>query len=409
MFKRPATVFTRRAILAAAAATLLSSCGGGGGTSATPGSGNPPVNNEAIVLLARNPTGNYVQAGIAVGPDDTLFVANDANATIFKLTQDGVVSDFVGKDGVAPGTDGTGSAAGFTKQITKLLFDKSSQVLYAVDGSGRKSIDWSLPTVALRRITLDGTTRTMSLSRFPTHAPPNSFLPENLGNNPSTLALGPDGTLYAMTTDDLGGGSSSPHTAQIGAQHRGWRTIDRNDGGGRLLFVQESGSVVPPSDHPDPYHPVTYQYPADMGATAGMLSVNLTGLAVDHAGNGYISDMARHIIVKITPGGLASIFAGTADKSGAADGAGTAAQFNQPGDMVIDKADNLYVVDHGNQTIRKITPSGAVSTVAGQVGLWQTRPGPLPGGLNNPWGLAIDDKGQLYVTVNEGVVRIQLP
>jgi streptogramin lyase len=395
----------RRAMLVAVVATLLRSCGGGGGASTTAGSGTPPANSQAIVLLARNPTGNYVRAGIAVGPDDTLFVANDANATIFKLTQDGVVSDFVGKDGLPPGTDGTGSAAGFTKQISKLLFDKNSQVLYALDGSEYRSYDGS-PRIALRRITLDGVTSTMSLSTFPTHAPPNRLLPQNLGDNPYTLALSPDGTLYATTTIMVGGGSSTPATGSHEAQQRGLRTVDRN-GGGRLLFVQESGSVV--SGYSDPSPPVTYQYPTDLTATAGMLGEILAGLAVDHAGNAYISDYRRHIIVKVTPGGSASIFAGTADKPGAADGAGTAAQFNGPGDMVIDKADNLYVVDGGNQTIRKITPSGAVSTVVGQVGLWQTRPGPLPGGINNPGGLAIDDKGRLYVTVSEGVVRVQLP
>ena len=41
--------------------------------------------------------------------------------------------------------------------------------------------------------------------------------------------------------------------------------------------------------------------------------------------------------------------------------------------------------------------------------MWQTRPSPLPGGINNPGGLAIDDKGRLYVTVADGVVRVQLP
>jgi hypothetical protein len=405
VFNIPATVSTRRAILVAAIATLLTSCGGGGGSPDTTGSGTPPVNNQAIVLLANNPTGNYLRGAIAVGPDDTLFVANDANATIFKLTQDGVVSGFVGKDGVPPGTDGTGSAAGFTKQIAKLLFDKNSQVLYALDGWGLQTYDGS-PAIALRRITLDGVTSTMSLSSFPTHAPANRLLPQSLGDNPTTLALGPDGTLYATTAIMAGGGSSTPATGSHEAQHRGWRTVDSN-GGGRLLFVQESGSFVP--GYSDPSPPVSYQFPTDLSATAGMLGVALTGLAVDRAGNGYISDSKRHIIVKVTPGGSASIFAGTADKPGAADGTGTAAQFNGPGDMVIDKADNLYVVDGGNQTIRKITPGGVVTTVAGQVGLWQTRPGPLPGGLNNPGGLAIDDKGRLYVTVSEGVVRVQLP
>ena len=402
MFNAPADVFTRR-LLAAAAAALLTSCGGGGGASGTAGPGNPPVNSQAIARLTLNPTGYYFPSGIAVGPGDTLFVANNATGKIFKLTQEGVISDFVGDTSVAPGTDGTGSAAGFTKSMVQLLFDKNSQLLYVLDGAAP-----SADPVSLRRITMSGVTSTMALSTFPTHAPPNRLLPTSYGDRPAALALGTDGTLYASTVNSLDMTTGSPHTPKYKALQLGWRTIDSN-GGGRALFLQDSGSYVPASDYADPDGAVDYRYPTDMSATAGMLSPALFGLAVDHAGNGYMSDWNRHIIVKITPDGAASIFAGTADKPGTADGTGAAAQFHTPGAMVIDKADNLYVVDRDNQTIRKITPSGTVSTVVGVPGLAQNRTGALPGGLASPSGLAIDDSGRLYVTVADGVLRIQLP
>jgi hypothetical protein len=402
VFKLPATVSTRRAMLVAAAATLLTSCGGGGGSTDT--TGNPPANSQAIVRLTLNPTGYYFASSIAVGPADTLFVANPARSNIFKLTQDGVISDFAGKDGVAPGTDGPGNAAGFSGNFGQLLFDKKSQLLYVVDGGSTLGA----APVSLRRITTSGVTSTMALSTFPTHAPAGSPLPTNYGDHPTALALGADGILYASTAYNLDRNSGSPHNAKYVALQLGWRTIDSN-GGGRELFHQESGWVTPATDNPFPYFPVDYKYPADMSATAGMLSSNLFGLAVDRAGNGYIADANRHIIVKITPAGAASIFAGAADKPGTADGAGTAAQFHTPVAMVIDKADNLYVVDHDNDTIRKITPSGTVSTVVGVPGLAETRTGALPGGLKNPVGLAIDDSGRLYVTVPDGVLRIQLP
>jgi hypothetical protein len=233
-------------------------------------------------------------------------------------------------------------------------------------------------------------------------------LPTTYGDRPTALALGADGTLYGTTVNSVDQSAGSPHSVKYAGVQLGWRTIDGN-GGGQALFHQESGWVTPASDHPAPYFPVDYHYPADLSATAGMLSANLFGLAVDRAGNGYIADTARHIIVKITPGGAASIFAGSADKPGTADGVGTAAQFNAPVEMVIDKADNLYVADHDNHTIRKITPSGTVSTVVGVPGQAEIRTGALPGGLKNPTGLAIDDSGRLYVTVPDGVLRIQLP
>ena len=385
---------------------LLSSCGGGGGSSDTGGSGTPPVNSQAIVRLTLNPTGYYFASGIAVGPGDTLFVANPARSTIFKLTQDGVISDFAGKDGVAPGTDGPGSAAGFSGNFGQLLFDKNSQLLYVLDDPTNINIAGTPRT--LRRITMSGDTSTMTLSTFPTHVPARTPLPTEDGDRPIALALGANGTLYATTVYNREMRSGSAHNAKYGSLQLGWRTID-NNGGGRELFHQESGWVTPGTDDFFLYDPVDYHYPADMSATAGMLSAQLFGLAVDRAGNGYVSDASRHIIVKITPAGAASIFAGTADKPGTADGAGTAAQFHTPGAMVIDKADNLYVVDHDNNTIRKITPSGTVSTVVGVPGLAEIRTGALPGGLKSPTGLAIDDNGRLYVTVPDGVLRIQLP
>jgi hypothetical protein len=401
VLKSPATVFTRRAVLAALAAALLTSCGGGG--SGPSGSGTPAADSQAIVRLALNPTGYYFASGIAVGPGDTLFVANPARRNIFKLTQDGVISDFVDSDGVAAGTDGTGSAVGFS-DIGDLVFDKNSQVLYVQDDAN------TMPpqTRTIRRITTSGATSTITLSTFPTHAPAGSPLPTDYGNRALALALGADGTLYATTAYNEDRNSGSPHGVKYVALQLGLRTIDGN-GGGRALFHQESGWVTPATDHPAPYFPVDYHYPADLGATAGMLSPKLYGLAVDRAGNGYIADADRHIIVKITPDGAASIFAGTADKPGAADGAGAAAQFHTPAGMVIDKADNLYVADHDNHTIRKITPSGTVSTVVGVPGLAETRTGALPGGVKNPRGLAIDDRGRLYVTVPDGVLRIRLP
>ncbi len=394
----------RRAILVAAAATLLTSCGGGSGSTDT--TGNPPANSQAIVRLTLNPTGYYFASGIAVGPADTLFVANPARSNIFKLTQDGVISDFAGKDGNAPGTDGTGSAAGFSGNFGQLLFDKNSQLLYVLDDPTDINIAGTPRT--LRRITMSGDTSTMTLSTFPTHVPPRTPLPTADGDRPIALALGADGTLYASTVYNVEMRSGSAHNAKYGSLQLGWRTID-SKGGGRELFHQESGWVIPGTDDFWQYDTVDYKYPADMSATAGMLSSKLFGLAVDRAGNGYIADAARHIIVKITPAGAASIFAGTADKPGSADGVGTAAQFHTPVAMVIDKADNLYVVDHENDTIRKITPSGTVSTVVGVPGLAETRTGALPGGLRSPTGLAIDDSGRLYVTVPDGVLRIQLP
>jgi sugar lactone lactonase YvrE len=88
------------------------------------------------------------------------------------------------------------------------------------------------------------------------------------------------------------------------------------------------------------------------------------GIAVDTAGNLYVADQYNHRIRKVTPQGGVSTLAGS-NEGGFADGEGSAARFNQPNGIAIDAAGNLYVADTGNNRIRKITSKGEVSTFAG--------------------------------------------
>ncbi len=90
------------------------------------------------------------------------------------------------------------------------------------------------------------------------------------------------------------------------------------------------------------------------------------GLAFDSLGNLYVADTGNATIRKITALGVVSTFAGTADQIGNINAIGTAARFNQPSALCFDPVGNLYVVDRGNHTIRKITPAGVVTTLAGK-------------------------------------------
>lgn len=95
---------------------------------------------------------------------------------------------------------------------------------------------------------------------------------------------------------------------------------------------------------------------------------SLMGIAVDAAGNLYASDMDDNTIRKVTPAGVVTTFAGQAGQEGSADGTGNAARFNNPRGIAIDAAGNLFVADWDNMTIRKITNAGIVTTFAGQAG-----------------------------------------
>ena len=133
------------------------------------------------------------------------------------------------------------------------------------------------------------------------------------------------------------------------------------------------------------------------------------GIARDAAGNLYIADSLNHTIRKIAAGGGVSTFAGTAGSSGSSDGIGVAARFNHPTGVEVDVSGNVCVADTTNNLIRKITPDGTVTTLAGLVGASGTQDGAGANALfNRPGGLAMDTEGNVYVadTGNSTIRRI---
>jgi len=125
-----------------------------------------------------------------------------------------------------------------------------------------------------------------------------------------------------------------------------------------------------------------------------------TGLAVDSSENIYVSDNANSRIRKITPVGSVTTLAGQlANTSGSTNANGTAASFNGVQGLAIDVSGNIYVSDSGNNKIRKITPTGDVSTF---VGLPSNAAGSFDAqgtmaSLNSPWGITIDSYGTFFV------------
>ncbi|MDO7873817.1 hypothetical protein Q5H93_03665 [Hymenobacter sp. ASUV-10] len=122
------------------------------------------------------------------------------------------------------------------------------------------------------------------------------------------------------------------------------------------------------------------------------------GVAMDAAGTLYVSDSDNHTIRKITAAGVVSTLAGSADEHGSADGAGAAARFNNPLGVAVTAAGTVYVAEPDNYTIRKITPAGVVTTLAGAAGDlgWVDGQG-KKARFFMPYSVAVDAAGTVYV------------
>ncbi len=121
-------------------------------------------------------------------------------------------------------------------------------------------------------------------------------------------------------------------------------------------------------------------------------------IVTDPQGDLFIADSQNHVIREITTNGLVMVFAGRMGNSGTADGAGTNAAFNAPSGLALNPSGDLYVSDTGNNTIRKISPGGMVTTIAGIAGYPGFADGPAGmAHFSSPQGLAVAPNGALLI------------
>ncbi|HDR9100769.1 TPA: hypothetical protein QDB15_004124 [Burkholderia vietnamiensis] len=134
------------------------------------------------------------------------------------------------------------------------------------------------------------------------------------------------------------------------------------------------------------------------------------GIAVDQSGNIYVADWGNNDIRKVTPTGVVTTLAGS-NSPGSVNGTGTGASFSGPMDVAVDKSGNIYVADSNNNQIRMVTQQAVVTTLAGSSTRGDDNGPAASAKFNTPRGVAMDNDGNVYVadSYNEQIRKIILP
>ena len=172
--------------------------------------------------------------------------------------------------------------------------------------------------------------------------------------------------------------------------------------GGTVWKVPATGDVVGITGKPA-------SPSADAKVDAAAVFNGATCVAADQDGNVYVGDTHGHAVRKISPAGVVTTLAGQPSADGASvDGKGTDARFGGPRGIGVDSAGIVYVADEDFGTVRKITPAGMVTTLAGNASATTGSKDGMGAEaiIAAPRGLAVDAKGNVYVAcTDEGIIR----
>ncbi|MBW7895667.1 MAG: FG-GAP repeat protein [Opitutaceae bacterium] len=330
----------------------------------------------------------WAPKGVALDSNGNLYVADTGNHTIRKISSDGMVSTVAGLAGVSGLADGVGGGARFNGP-SALDIDAAGN-LYVADRNN----------FVVRKITPDGVVSTLGGSLY----------------FPTGLAVAPMGGVYVADTfnhyivhmDQTGSLTVTTGRKGVVGHADGWPLLAGfnvmddvvMDAEGNWYVSEHFGHIIKKISHNGAV--AWAGAPGVSGADDGLgdqARFKLPrGLAIGPDGSIYVADSGNHVIRMVTPTGQVTTLAGTAGLAGTADGQGATARFNTPHDVAVAADGNLYVTDGGNHTIRKITPEGVVTTVAGQPGAAGSADGVADqAGFFYPTGIVVAESGLIYV------------
>ena len=291
----------------------------------------------------------YSPSAIAVDGSGNLYIADQDNNLIRKISADGQVITLAGKYGVQGHADGTGSAATFYYP-SGIAVDKNNNI-YVADSYNH----------LIRKISSTGVV--------------------------STLA-----GKAAITGHADGTGTAATFYYPVGVATDSDGNIYVADAGNNLIRkISPAGEVITLAGN------ATISGHDDGAGTAASFNYP-TGVAVSADGNIYVADRDNSLIRKITATGTVSTLAGQAMVTGHSDGTGSGATFNRATGMGVGNDGYVYVADASNQLVRRIDPSGVAQTLAGRALI----PGSADGTSINasfyaPSGIVVDGSGNIYI------------
>jgi len=373
-----------RKITAAGTVTTLA---GGNGMGTTDGAGSVAKFSEPH--------------GVALDTSGNVYVTDYMNHSIRKITAAGVVTTLAGSAGNSGFSNGSGTAASF-KSLQGIAVDSGGNI-YVADAGNK----------AIRKITPSGTVTTFAGGSTESFGDPRGVAVDSAGNLyvadyganvvKKVTSAGVIST-YAGTAPTRGTSDGTTTTALFNAP-----SSVAVDGANNVYVADTLNNTVRKITSGG-----TVTTLAGLAGRSGSVDGNGTvarfedpyAIAADGAGNLYVADATDHSIRKITADGTVTTLAGKAGTFGSSDGSGVAALFNGPLGIAADSAGNVYVADTGNAIVRKITPAGVVSTLAGAAGQGGSLDATGSAArFSSPYGITVDSSGTVYVVDSTAVVR----
>jgi sugar lactone lactonase YvrE len=331
--------------------------------------------------------------GITVDAAGNLYVTDDYDHTIRKITPAGVVTTLAGKAGEAGNTNGVGEAARFNRP-QGIAADASGN-LYVVDYNN----------MMIRKITPTGVVTTFAQNDM------NAPAEARVLSGPTGIGIDAAGNLYV--TDAWISRTGNPYKVaalrKITPQGAVSTMALRRTTGTEVqlyypghLTLDSLGNIFITEQHTGEIWKITSDGVATIvNHTGSGWNYGFTwarGIVMDSDGNLLVADEARQVIRKVMADGTITTVFGTEENKGTRDGSAGSALFNLPTGVTNDTLGNLYVADRENHTIRKISPLGEVTTLAGNPGQFGTADGTANSArFDYPHDVATDASGNVYV------------